>query len=433
MAMTFDVQAADGPIPAGPGATLAAGDPTAAAPRGAAAPAYRARLHPDLAAAAPLWRRLQAEGACTAYQRLEWAEAVVDKLVPGSGATPLIVQVDEAESGRPVMLLPLARLRKRGTTTIQWLDLGVCDYAAPVMAPGVVLSPAEAVLAWEAVRAVLPKADLVRITRITQSIFGTPNPLALLPEAQVIPMRASGLVIEGDPETLIKRVCSKSMAKDIEKRRKRLAAIGEARFVEARTEAEVTDLFEALLRQRRDRFRELGRFDLLDRPEVVDFYRAAALNGGPDGLVRVFGIAVGGEWIATAYGLCHHGAFHGIILAMAGEPWKGCSPGILIVAEIMVWARRQGLTYLDFTIGDLPYKNGFRPVAHDLMEVAHARSLRGHAILAAERALRGAKATLQRHPALFDRLRESRRMLRRIGRRAPEAPAPDTQATARDA
>jgi CelD/BcsL family acetyltransferase involved in cellulose biosynthesis len=279
-----------------------------------------------------------------------------------------------------------------------------------------VLSPSEAARAWDAVRSVLPKADLVRITRIPRAIFGTPNPLGLLPAARVIPMKASGIVLDGEPETLIKRTCSDSTAKDIAKRRKRLATYGQARFVEARTPEEAERIFDVLLRQRRERFRELGRFDLLDRPEVVAFYRDAALRSVPDGLVRIFGIEVNGEWIATAYGLEHGGAFHGILLAMAGETWKPVAPGILIVAEIMEWSRRNGLTYLDFTIGDLPYKNGFRPVSRELMELAEARSLRGHLVLAGERGRTGAKAALQRHPALFERLREARQRLRRFGK-----------------
>lgn len=385
--------------------------------------AYTACLHPDLAAAAPLWRSLQDEGTCTAYQRLEWAESLARHLIPGSGAVPLVVEVREAVSGRPIMLLPLMHVRHRGFSVIQWLDLGVCDYAAPILAPGAALSPSQAAEAWDAVRAALPRADLVRITRIPKAVFGTPNPLALLPAARTIAMRASGLVLDGDPDTLLARACP-SIVKDIVRRRKRLAKHGTVRFVEARTEAEVGQIFDVLLRQRRERFRELGRFDLLDRPEVAAFYRDAALRSVPGGLVRIFGIVVDDEWIATAYGLEHHGAFHGILLAMAGDAWRPCAPGILIVAEIMVWARRQGLTYLDFTIGDLPYKNGFSPVSHDLMEVAYARSLRGHLILAAERLVNGSKAALQRHPAVFERLREVRQSLRRLGKPALPAAAP---------
>ncbi|MBX9934256.1 MAG: GNAT family N-acetyltransferase [Methylobacterium sp.] len=377
---------------------------------------FSARLHPDLASASHLWRSLQEAGACTAYQRLEWVESLVAHLMPGSGASLLVIEVGDAASGRPLMLVPLVRLKRRGYSTIQWLDLGVCDYAAPILAPGTALSAAEAAQAWDAVRAVLPKVDLVRITRIPQDIFGLPNPLALLPAARTIPLKASGIVLEGDAETVIKRTCSASTGKDIVRRRKRVASLGQVRFVEARTPEEAGRIFDVLLRQRRERFRELGRFDLLDRPEVVAFYRDVALRSVPDGLVRVFGIEVNGEWIATAYGLEHGGAFHGILLAIAGEAWKPLAPGILIAAEIMEWSRRNGLTYLDFTIGDLPYKNSFRPISRDLMEVAEARSLRGHLVLGIERAQVGAKAALQRHPALFERLREVRQRLRRLGK-----------------
>ncbi len=376
---------------------------------------FSARILTPAEAVGP-WGALQGEGACTAYQRLEWMESLETCLVGPSGATPLIVEL--AQAGRPLMLLPLALRQQRGHRLVEWLDLGVCDYAAPVLGAGVALSAAEMERAWAAILAVLPPTDLVRITRIPGEIFGRPNPLALLPGAKPIAMHSSGFVLEGDPATLLKRICQGSTYSDNARRTRRLRKAGEVRFVAAGTEAEVDAIFEALVRQRRARFREMGRFDLLGRPEVAAFYREAAKRNLANGFVRVFGISVDGEWIATSYGLVHGGAFHGILLAMAGEQWRSYAPGIMIATEIMVWARSEGLDYFDFTIGDLPYKHAFRPVPRPLYEIVAPRSLRGRVVMVAKRLRSRTKAWLQQRPAAFERLRAFRRRLRRLGKEA---------------
>ncbi|WP_342153324.1 GNAT family N-acetyltransferase [Methylorubrum sp. SB2] len=377
---------------------------------------YAAVLHRDVAALAPLWGRLQDEGACTAYQRIEWVEPLIAHLAAARGAEPLIVEVHCG--GRPILLLPLARRRRRGVRIIEALDLGTCDYAAPLLAPGVSPAPEESEQIWQALRAVLPPADLIRLTRMPADLGAVANPLALIGCARPIPLTRSGFALEGEPETLLKRVCSASTHRDLTRRAKRLERHADVAFVAPTEPGEIAALLDTLVAQRRERFREIGRFEPLDEPAVTAFYRAAALAEPGSSLVRVFGLRAEGEWIATAYGLVHGGAFHGVLLAMAGGPWRAAAPGLLIASRIMVWARREGLTYFDFTIGAQPYKAGFGPVERPLFEIAQAPTLRGRLALAAERATVKAKAELERRPALFERLRTLVRWLRRQRRPA---------------
>lgn len=386
-------------------------------PDAAASAAYEAVLHRDLDRVAALWRRLQETGACTAFQRIEWVEPLLAHLGAVRGAEFLVVEV--RRGGRPVLLLPLARRTRRGVRIVEALDLGVCDYAAPLVAPGPTLPPADAERIWQAVRAALPRADLIRITRLPADLGPVANPLARLARARPIALTRAGFPLEGDPETLLKRVCSASTHRDLVRRGKRLDRHADAAFVAAVSAAEIAEIFDVLVAQRRERFREIGRFEPLDEPGMTAFYRAAALAEPGSGLVRVFGLRAEGQWIATAYGLVHGGAFHGVLLAMTGGPWRAAAPGLLIASRIMVWARAQGLTYFDFTIGAQPYKAGFRPQERPLFEIAEAATLRGRLALAGERTAMAAKAALERRPALFERLRAVMRWLRR--RRGPKA------------
>lgn len=384
-----------------------------------ASPAARftARRHETIDDVAPLWERLQRGGVSTVYQQISWARAVARHLLAPAKAELALMEIVDETLGEPIMLLPLVRKRARFHSTIEFLDLGVCDYAAPLVAPGVVLSPAETAAVWSAVRSALPKSDFIHIRHLAHRVGGEPNPLAGLASARRMEMQAFGVAIDGDPATVMKRTCSASILRDLRKAGRRMADEGEVRFVVASTVEESEELFATILRQRLERFGELGRFDLLNRPEVRAFYRDASSIADPSGPVRMFGIKVGEEWIASAYGLVHDGAFHGTLLAMAGQNWRRCSPGLTIVSEIMVWARSEGLTYLDFTVGDMPYKASFGVEARDLFEIVESLTLRGRIVTDFDRGRSHLKLWTSRHPRLFETLRKGIQWYRRQSRR----------------
>ena len=382
----------------------------------ATARAYEARLHETLATIAGPWRALEATGVSTAYQRLDWVEGLLAHVAASARATPLFVEVSDRATGQPVLILPLALLRHRTHRVITWMDLGLCDYAAPVMARGIDLDRAAADAAWTAVRSVLPPADLVHIVQIPTTVQGVVNPLSALADVRPMALTASGIAIDGEAETLLKRLCRPGTFRDLGKQRRRLERAGTVEFVEARAPDEVAAIFSALVDQRRRRFSTMGRHDLLARPEIEAFYRDGALNGLRGGAVRLFGLSVAGAWIATAYGLVHRDTFHGILLTTSdGDEWRNASPGLQAVAECLAWARREGVTYFDFTVGDLPYKRDFGVEIRPLSRLVQPLTARGRLVQSVTRAADDGQAWLRRHPALFDRLRTVRRRLRRAG------------------
>jgi CelD/BcsL family acetyltransferase involved in cellulose biosynthesis len=385
---------------------------------------FTARLHADVASIEALWRRMEREGASTVYQSIDWVACLARSVLPGRAARLAVVEVTEAGSGRPVLLLPLMVRRVWAGVVITGLDRRVCDYAAPLLAAGMALNAAEAAAAWRAVRGVLPRADLIAVGGIPEHVAGVANPLALLPLAQPSAQLSWSMALHGDPETLVRRVCSASFARNIAKTGRRLAAQGEVRCVVAQTREETSELLAVLLEQRQARFGQMGRFDLLGQAGIAAFYREAALLGmpagpagaapAPRGPVRLLGLSVGGVWVATFYGLAHHGAFHGIMVGMNGAArWHGMSPGLFMVVEAMKWAHRQGMSYFDMTVGDLDYKHRMGARGGKLFEMAEPLTLRGTLMLRARLGAAACAAWLRARPNLFARVRTVRRALRR--------------------
>ncbi|WP_027160832.1 GNAT family N-acetyltransferase [Mesorhizobium sp. WSM1293] len=375
--------------------------------------AYTARLHTSLHAVRPLWLRLQADGVCTAHQNYAWAEGIVARLMP-EGAELLIVEVNDAVTGAPRMLVPLIRRPAFRHRVIEWLSCGVCDYSAPLLADASPWTMQSAQAAWAAVRSVLPPADRIQITGIPQSISGVANPLALLAATRDSLHTSFGLAIDGDPETVLKRLCRPSFVKAFNKDWRRLERLGDVELVEANTPALVEVIFGGLVRMRLSRFRELGRFDLLTQATAVDFYRNAALEGLSDGSVRLFGLRVGEALIAVQYLLIHQVTVHALLISIDQGAVPNVSPGLLIMGKLMSWARGRGFDYFDLSVGNQSYKEHMGAVGSGLRELCHGITVRGSAVSAAIEVRNRAEVFVRSKPRLLKRLQGLMRDLRRL-------------------
>jgi len=380
---------------------------------GVAGNAYTARLHTSLEAVMPLWLRCQADGVRTAHQDYAWVGGISERLMP-RGAELLVVEVSDTATGAPRMLVPLMRRSGFGHRVIEWLSCGVCDYSAPLLADASPWTKQAAEAAWAAIKSALPPADRINITGIPRRIYGVENPLALLDVARDSSQIASGVALDGEPETLIKRKCKPSFVKNFNKDNRRLERHGSSDLVEASTPAMVELIFGTLVELRLKRFRELGRFDLLARPGVTDFYRSAAVRGLSDGSVRLFGLRVGEDWAAVQYTLACLGTLHTLLIGIDQDLVSNASTGLVIMGKLMVWGREQGFDYFDLSVGGQYYKEQFGAENLVLVEIDETLTPLGRCV-AAISSLRGrAELLVRSNPRLLKAGQGLVRRLRRL-------------------
>ncbi len=258
------------------------------------------------------------------------------------------------------MILPLMMKRRSGARIILWLDLEVCDYAAPRHARqhrrdgrhGAAMlgrGPRGAAAAR-------PSRDLSD-PRLRGGSPQSPGPSAA---GETHGPHGLGARDQRRPQDVCRpklhqeRVQGTAQVQAPDRASRRDPLLGRAS-----READLASAFDCLLEQRKRRFQALGRFDLFDREGIPDFYRNAALNGLSNGPAGLWCLSVNEEIIATSYCLVNDGIIYGLVLTTAGESWKNCSPGIVMVGELMQWAAEQNFTYMDMTVGSLPYKSQF--------------------------------------------------------------------------
>ena len=336
-----------------------------------------------------------AGAAGTAFSTRAFLAALFGSIGVAAGAEPVLIGVADSD-GRPVALFPFSLTRAGGLRRLEGMGLGVSDYYTPALADGVELDAAATAALWRAVRAALPPSDLLRLINVPPELYGERHALSNAGFLAPMGHAATVLPLEG------LALGELSVSRDVRRKHKKLAALGEVRFFEASSEDEVEELMAALVRFRRDRFAQMGRRDRLEDPGVAAFYRRLA----SEQQARVYGLSVGGEVVAVVYGLAHRGVFTLLVPTMSAEErFQAGSPGLVSLYYAIEAAIAAGDRVFDFSVGELFYKTRFAARKVELFERIEARSLLGLLPALGIRGRTAARLFRQRHAGTIARIR----------------------------
>jgi CelD/BcsL family acetyltransferase involved in cellulose biosynthesis len=93
---------------------------------------FRVELLRDWRQAVARW---QDSSPSTPFQHPQWYDAWYRAFADAEGIEPLIAVVTDASTGEPVVLLPLIRRRQNNIATVEFADLDLTDYNAPILGP----------------------------------------------------------------------------------------------------------------------------------------------------------------------------------------------------------------------------------------------------------------------------------------------------------
>src|SRR5262249_5036567 len=139
---------------------------------------YRVQLFDDWEQAVARWTE---GGATTPFQDFRWLGAWYGAF---SEVEPIVAVITDARTLEQVALLPLVRRTRRGLRIIEFADLDLTDYNAPLLGPAAPRDTVDAQAMWQDLLAALKDmpggADLIRLRKLPRDLDGRPNPLALL-------------------------------------------------------------------------------------------------------------------------------------------------------------------------------------------------------------------------------------------------------------
>jgi CelD/BcsL family acetyltransferase involved in cellulose biosynthesis len=357
---------------------------------------FRVEFVRDWKQAAARWNDVSSS---TPFQDHRWFDAWYAAFVNFADVEPLIAIISDAATLEQAALLPLVRRVQKGVRIVEFADLNMTDYNAPMLTAAAPRDARAARVLWRDLLAALKRlpggADLVRLRKMPVNLDSRPNPLALLNGAGPCPLNGN-VVTTGDDFDAYRYSLERTVRKGLERSwrvftRDPAAAL---RIVTDRNEA--LRVLSAMEIQQGARTRHLGLNFILNDETSAAFYRNLVGEGLHSGYAVLSALTVGEEVVATLLGIRSGSRYVMVRNSNAGEKWSNCSPGRLIIERTMAALHRDGVRSFDFSIGNYAYKRRFGVAPLPLADITAAMSWRGMPYLLRDRAVR----ELRRHPRL---------------------------------
>ncbi|MFL6790060.1 MAG: GNAT family N-acetyltransferase [Bradyrhizobium sp.] len=347
---------------------------------------YRVELIREWKQAAARWNILNPS---TPFQHSKWYEAWYSAFA--GHAEPLIAIVSDAATGEQAVLLPLIRRRQKGIRIVEFADLDLTDYNAPLLGSAAPREPTAARVLWRDLRAALRRmpggADLIRLRKIPVDLDGRPNPLALLNDAGPCSLNGN-LVTTGEDYGAWRYTLERTVRKELERSWRVFTRDPAASFKFAVDPDEALRILSTTEVQQGTRIQSLGLNFILNDQSCAAFYRNLVRDGVGGGYALVSALTVGEEVVATLLGIRSGSRYVMIRISNAGDKWSNCSPGRLIIERTMAALHRDGVREFDFSIGNYAYKRRFGVARLRLVDLSAGLSWRGWPYALRDRAAR---------------------------------------------
>jgi CelD/BcsL family acetyltransferase involved in cellulose biosynthesis len=334
--------------------------------------------------------RWSGAGQETAFQHPLWFEAWYGAFTE---ASPLIAIVTDSLTERPVALVPLIVRASHGVRIVEFADLNVTDYNAPILRVGAALDVAEARSICQALVAALRKlpggADLLRLRKMPG---GQLNPLAVLGRSGSCSLNGNIIAVGDDFEAY--RSSIKRM--QLPRSWRVFSRHPGASFRMIDTVDEALEIVDVMDEQQQTRMRKLGLEFALNDAVRSKFYRDIVKRGLSEGYAVVSALTCNEGVVATVLGIKQGGSFVFLRISNGGSRWKNCSPSRLIIERTMAALHAQGLRRFDLSVGNYPFKRRFGAVQLQLTDASIALTWRGSPYAWRDFAAQ----SLRRHPQL---------------------------------
>ena len=353
-------------------------------------------------------QRLQGSGPAL-FQHSSWLRSWYACLGQQDGVEPLLLSARPVGAQADALLIPLVKRREGLLTVVEHADGGITDYNAPVMREGSRFSGGDARALWAELRCALQGCDVLRLDKLAAGSGAQANPWLLM-----LPTRASELF--GNRFRAHERYADwmthigKHARKEFERCWRVFNRSPDARFVMASHVDEGLALLRQLASLQHARQAETPGYRLAE-PAYASFYEHFLRHNLDSGRCVMTALMDGEQMVAGLLSVFDGERFTMLRIAMAGEPWKACAPGKLLLERSIHAMHQRGCREFDFAIGDYQHKKAFCTTPYPLHQACVPLSLKGRAYHLGWQLKHAAKA----HPRLLASARTLSRWLHRPG------------------
>jgi CelD/BcsL family acetyltransferase involved in cellulose biosynthesis len=335
----------------------------------------------------------------TLFQDSRWLDAWYKAFANVDHFEPLIAAISDSATSEYVALLPLVRRVQNGIRIIEFADLELTDYNAPMLGPAAPRDARAARALWGdlvvALRRMPGGADLIRLRKMPVDLDGRSNPLTLLDGAKPSPLNGN-VVMTGDDFNAYRYSLERTVRKELERSWRVFRRDPAAAFQIVSDRNHALRVLATMEIQQGARMQHLGLNFILNGETCAAFYRNLVGENLCGGYAVLSALTAGEEVVATLLGIRVDSRYVMVRISNAGEKWSNCSPGRLIIERTMAALHRDGVRQFDFSVGNYAYKRRFGVTPLPLADITAAVSWRGLPYALRDRAAR----ELRRHPRL---------------------------------
>jgi CelD/BcsL family acetyltransferase involved in cellulose biosynthesis len=304
------------------------------------------------------------------FQSREFLALWRDSIGSANGVEPYLIVVKDGD-GRGIFYLPLAIETKFNIRLLRFMDGGVADYNAPILAADRTLSPREFAAVWSETLSLLPHFDVIDLKKIASDVAGAVNPLAYLDctafaeSGHLMPLAALRDGSDVRPALFRLRRKLKRCAED-------LSQAGESHVVVNPTGAALAQVTERLLALKRQRFLQTQMPDFLVAPGVELFYREMMSPARLGSVSHLSALTVGDTVASAHLGFIGRGRFYYIFPAY-DDAFRRYRVGHLLLEQLVDRSVAEGFDTFDLGVGDGRYKDTW--ATHRLALLSHERAM----------------------------------------------------------
>ncbi|APH72634.1 GNAT family N-acetyltransferase [Aquibium oceanicum] len=315
--------------------------------------AWRVDLRSEYDFLQPEYAELFAASDATAFQHPVWLHHIYTSLAPARRARMAVVTIRDA-ADRLVGLVPLILRTKTGVRLLETTDLGVSDYACPVLHRDVAAELLATPGLRERIASILPPHDIMRIRPIRSEHADVWQAL-LGGKPEFLGFSAHATELGDDHARWRAEKAVKSLRGRLSRAEKQIAKQGGATLHRLQTESDIRAALAAIQSLRAGRFDG----DPIQEDLVRDFYAEAALAGANEGFAGLYRLDIDDAPAGYVFGLCWRGVYHYLLIGCDYQTYSRCSPGLVLYDRIIGDLIDRGDRVFDFTIGDEPFKADF--------------------------------------------------------------------------
>jgi CelD/BcsL family acetyltransferase involved in cellulose biosynthesis len=329
------------------------------------------------------------------YQSREFLEVWMNTIGDAHRAQSFLIVVSHHRRG-PVLYLPLVIEKKFNVRLLRFMDAGVADFNAPILAPGVDFTREEFAAVWSQILSKLPKIDAVDLQKISANVLDAVNPLAYL-DCEPHGSGGHAILLSTMRDDVNARPSVVRLRKKLRRDFRRLTQLGEANFVVNPPAAESDEIFTSLIKFKQRKYMATVGSDFLAMPGVRRFYREMVAPQQIGALSHLSALTCNNEVVSAHLGFMGRGCFYYTFPAY-DPAYRQFSVGHLLLQHLIDRSREHGLATFDLGEGDFPYKAKWVTHHLALSNYKHALSAAGLLYLQVRRARRALEADIPEFP-----------------------------------